>query len=412
MPLPRSVLCFALVALGAASAACKPDMPPTTSATAADPLLAPREPTASAPLPIASEPNEEEPRTAVVASPARVVAITDAVWLAGDGQPQVLALVREDGVRLIDPQNGQEKTIDPGGGAISLVSTHVSRAGGPALLALRAGKDAVSLWRADGTLVTRFPWSTLPGIEALALSKDTTRTALLRESRVVVGLTNAAAGDAPLADLTLDGPAFEVALHDDGRHLVLASSALVTVYDLTKRTRVGEPHGTDTGGTFATVLSPDGRWAAASTAAGHGLTVYQTHPWRVLRKLGTAPDCQNHVSCVFSIDGRTLHGAAGQAWSKTFAVGSWRVVRAANLGKGAQDAYTALSEDGQIGLRGESPRVELFDTKTKGAVGSLDVAADQTVRLSPDGRWIVRFGPTGFALFETRGLHPVALPNE
>lgn len=409
MHLPRSVLCFVVVALGGSNAACQPAAPPTIAANPAAATAASEAPP-SAPVPITPEPSDAEP-SQVAAQPPRVVAITEAVWLAGDGQPTILVLVRDDGVRLIDPQNGQEKIIDPGGGAISLLSTHVSRAGGPAFLAIRAGKDALSLWRADGSLVTRFPWSPLAGVEAIALSKDATRTALLRESRVVVGLTNAAAGDAPLADLTLDGPAFEVALHDDGRHLVLASSALVSVFDLAKRARVGDAHGTDTGGTFATVLSPDGRWAAASTAAGHGLTVYQTHPFRVLRKLGTAPDCQNHVSCAFSSDGRTLHGAAGQAWSKTFAAGTWRVVRAANPGKGAKDTYTSLSEDGQIGLRGESPRVELFDTKTKGAIGSLDVAPEQSVRLSPDGKWIVRFGPRGFELFESRGLHPVVLPT-
>lgn len=409
MHLPRSVLRFALVALFGSSGACKPDAPPTTAANASDAIAPPSAAPATPPTPIAPEPSEDEPPV-VASSPPRVVAVTEAVWLAGDGQPQILALVREDGVRLIDPQSGQEKIIDPGGGAISLVSTHTARAGGPAFLAIRAGKDALSLWRADGTLVTRFPWAPPGGVEAIALSKDATRAALLRESRVVVGMTNGAAGDAPLADLTLDSPAFEIALHDDGRHLVLASSALVTVFDLTKRARVGDPHGTDTGGTFATVLSPDGRWAAASTAAGHGLTVYQTHPWRVLRKLGTAPDCQNHVSCAFSSDARTLHGAAGQAWSKTFAAGTWRVIRAANPGKGAKDTYTSLSENGQIGLRGESPRVELFDTKTKGAVGSLDVAPEQSVRLSPDGTWIVRFGPKGFDLFESRGLHPVVSP--
>jgi hypothetical protein len=167
----------------------------------------------------------------------------------------------------------------------------------------------------------------------------------------------------------------------------------------------GDALGTETGGTFGTIVSPDGRWVAAASEAGHALRVWRTLPWKSVAMLGRAPDCANHLQIAFSADGKTLLGSAGEAWSKTFETGTWRVTRAQK--KGDKYAYTQLSEDGQTALREHAGSVEVVRVKGRKVVGTLPTAEPGSNRLSSDGRWLLHFERTSFALYEADGLAPV-----
>lgn len=398
---PTTTRPWSAALLGLLLAACKPETPPT------QPMLEPR-PSTSASASIAPPASASAQGAAVaIAAPdapdvREPLAVSDVLFVPTGKQQWSVVLVHADRVRIVDPTTAKTTWLLPHAGAVDHVSVLASRGSQGSFVSLTAGEKHASLWTPGGALVTTFPWIRTHGVQAITVSKDAKRAAVLLGDRVVVGSTDAAAETKPLASFDTGGPCFSVAFHDDGRHLVVASAHQATVFDLQKNVIVGDSHSTDTGGTFPTSLSPDGRWVAASTAAGHKLTVWQSVPWRTVAHLGTAPDCGNHVSCAFSDDGGFLYGAAGSAWSKAFEAGSWRVVHAANPGRGSKHVYTLLSDNGYIGLRGEASNVEIVDAKTKVVLTAIQTDPTETVRLSPDGAYAVRFGGKGFSLLETR----------
>ncbi len=81
--------------------------------------------------------------------------------------------------------------------------------------------------------------------------------------------------------------------------------------------------GFDTGATFPALVSPDGRWAAGSAPAGHGMAVSEVHRKGSVRQIVEIDDCHHHVSPTFSNDSRRVFAWLGGGWVKAFETGSW-----------------------------------------------------------------------------------------
>ncbi|MFO0760290.1 MAG: WD40 repeat domain-containing protein [Byssovorax sp.] len=245
-------------------------------------------------------------------------------------------------------------------------------------LAVSDGSGRTTLWdTVAGTLLRTFPL----GGDPVALAPD--------------GSSVAAGGDAlawwdassgmELLHLT-ELQVFDLAFTDGGKELVTANSTQVTVYDRAGKQLPGGG-GTDTGATFATVLSPTGRWVAASAPAGHGMQVLELHAWSA-RQLVNVDSCEEHVWPHFADSGRLLFAKGGNRWVKAFEVGTFKPY-ASYHAKVGQDVVAFADDLTHVVVTRPGADASLVTVETKAEI-KLEKAlgAEASFTFSADGRYL------------------------
>jgi WD40 repeat protein len=224
-----------------------------------------------------------------------------------------IVVLRDEGVDLVDVATGAGIAIQHAGAVGHALSADES-------MLVVSGGGQTSLWDARAAALKHV----LPeDASNLVVSADGTRLALAGESRIA--MYDATSGK-ELWHQASDINPFGLAFADKAKELVVTgNNAAVQVRSLDAGALLPGGGSADTGGTFGIALSPDGRFAAASAPAGHGLQVFEVHAWGP-RTLVVVPEgaCKEHVSLEFSNDGRHLYGWGGRRWVKGFDVGSWR----------------------------------------------------------------------------------------
>lgn len=237
---------------------------------------------------------------------------------------------------------------------------------------------------------------------AAALSKDGARLAVVTDHlRVYDVAAGTVARDVDLGAAPASEPgAIQVAFHADGAHAVVTGIASVRVFSLATGREVGEAHDTGTGGTFATVLSPDGRFVAAAADAGHTLKVWRTVPWAEVASLGHVESCKNHWGAVAFLQGGQR--LVGVARGKSFVLADTATLRPlktssaallADVVHVADDGKTALSAD-------EAGRVTVVDVATEKARARFDASFTGAATLSSDGRHVVEHRGASLVMYD------------
>jgi WD40 repeat protein len=146
----------------------------------------------------------------------------------------------------------------------------------------------------------------------------------------------------------------------------------------------------DTGGTFGIALSPDGRFAAASAPAGHGLQVFDVHAWSP-RTLVVVPEgaCKEHVSPVFSPNGRFVFAWGGSRWVKGFEAGSWKPYASYHAPPG-REVVAAAADLSRVVVTREDGRDAMLVNVGNGAETKLEraFAESATYAISDDGQHV------------------------
>jgi WD40 repeat protein len=209
--------------------------------------------------------------------------------------------------------------VDVAKGAGFMITTHAepqsfALSGDESSLAVSDGSGRVTLWDTrKGALLRSFPL----GGDPVALSPD--------GSTLVAGGQSLLAWDTRAGTELLhlpDTQAYDFGFADGGQEIVTASSTQVVTYDRSGKVKPGGG-GAETGGTFATIVSPNGRFAASSAPDGHGLQVFEVHSWGP-RQLVVIDACEEHVWPHFSQNGRLVFAKGGPRWVKGFEVGSFK----------------------------------------------------------------------------------------
>ena len=241
----------------------------------------------------------------------KAAAAVDSVSFPGKGA--LVALSSKGGIEIIDPANGA-------GFAIGHASPEALALSEDGSLVAVSGSDRVTLWNAaTGALLHTFPIAA----RSLELSRDGKRLALGGDSLAAVRDT---ASGAEIMRATPDFPAFGLAFGNGGKELVITgNNVAVAVYAIDTGKLLPGGGTAETTATFGLSLSPDGRWAAASAPAGHGLQVFDVHAWGP-RTLVVLPEgaCREHIGPAFSPSGRFVFAYGGQRWVKGFEVGTWK----------------------------------------------------------------------------------------
>jgi WD40 repeat protein len=316
--------CSLLSALSLSLLGC-PEPKPTPPAATAEPArtaaASAAPPPTHAPGTVPAPPAKRAPVAAAKAAPTSTkiapgrsrkagVSISGARFL---GKGARVALSRDGGLDLVDLPGGGGLALRHGSADAFVLSSDEAR------LAL-AGGGQVSLWDLGaGALLHTFA----DDATQVAFSADGARLALGGDSLLAV---REVASGKELMRVKPDTTPFGLAFGAGDKELVVtAGNFLVGVF--AADTGASRPGGgtADTGGTFGVSLSPDGRFAAASAPAGHGMQVSDVHAWAP-RTLVTLPEghCQEHIFAGFSADGRHLYAWGGQRWVKGFEVGNFK----------------------------------------------------------------------------------------
>jgi WD40 repeat protein len=196
------------------------------------------------------------------------------------------------------------------------------------------------------------------------------------------------AKDAIVADVTFPYPVSEyvgsttVTFDPDGKYLLL-SSVGVEAYDLTTLKPLAAGLDTGTGGTFATIVSPDGRFVAAASDDGHSLKVWKTVSWTPLGTLAHVESCDNHFYGIFFTQGgKRLIGVANRLHVKMYDTATWKPVLSSTNKDVAHGS--SFSDDGLVAFSiDDTQKATVYETKTAKVistfpdpVGTLTPSAD------------------------------------
>ncbi|MFT3769434.1 MAG: hypothetical protein QM820_28690 [Minicystis sp.] len=378
--------------------ACRPDATPP--APSAEPLRAtpasapPASPSASAnsPAPVRTHEPGTVPalpvrKQAAAAAPAAAPTFTrlpaaksrkprekiDQVSFAGKGT--LVALSSASGIEFVDAVTGAGFMVNQASVEAFAFSADES------LLAVSAGGQ-VTLWDVAKGAV-RHTW---PGGGAnLVFSADGTKLARAGESLLAVHDT---ATGKEIMRSTPDFNPFGLAFGANGKELVVTGNNIqVAVLSLDTGSPLPGGGGADTGATFGIALSPDGRWAAAGSPAGHGMEVFDVHAWAP-RRIVVVPEgaCREHVSPAFSPNGKFVFAYGGQRWIKGFEAGSWKPYASYHAPPG-RDIASAAADLSRVVVTREDGRGAVVVNVSNNAETSLERAFEDSpaYAMSADG---------------------------
>jgi WD40 repeat protein len=207
--------------------------------------------------------------------------------------------------------------------------------------------------------------------------------------------------DVPMGYPAADEPGFLHVTFDPSGKYVLLSSVGVAAYDLTTLKPLATTLDTDTGGTFATVVSPDGRFVAAASEDGHALRVWHTISWAPIATLGHVTDCANHFNVIaFVQGGKRLVGVANALNLKVYDTSTWKAV-VTSTNKDVAGA-SAFSDDGSIAFTIDgSGKGTAYETATAKIVGAF-VHPVSALTPSLDGAFAIDHEGATLALYDAR----------
>jgi hypothetical protein len=226
------------------------------------------------------------------------------------GRGATLAIPDARGVDFIDPQKGTGFSITTHASV-----TRYAMSADESLVAVADDTGRTTLWDVPkGSLRRTWPAAG----ETMVLAANGAKLAMAGPALVVWDTTT---GSETLR--VEETSAFGMAFGANGKELVATTNnIMVSAYDLTSGAKLSEG-GAQTGGTFGIVVSPDGRWAAASAPDGHGMQVFDVHAWGP-RQLVVINACSEHIFPRFSQSGRFVFAFAGSLWVKGFEAGTWK----------------------------------------------------------------------------------------
>ena len=175
----------------------------------------------------------------------------------------------------------------------------------------------------------------------------------------------------------------------------------------------------DTGATFSVAVSPDGRFAAGSAPAGHGLQAAAFSRPDEPRQLIGDTTCDAHIFPRFSADSTLLVARGGPRWVRAFETASFAphaTYRAPDgwvLVADADDlarvlVYDTLAKRLRIVVLSDRRQVELAEPKRIGAPGApppkgaeawAEAHESWSFTFSSDGALLVGAGPEGITVW-------------
>jgi WD40 repeat protein len=146
----------------------------------------------------------------------------------------------------------------------------------------------------------------------------------------------------------------------------------------------------DTGGTFGTDLSPDGRWLASSEQ-GHGLKIHGLQPKSQRPMKTPTTTCQHHVVPVFSRDGKVLVVTAD--WFRSYRVPGFTLVAEWTPSASEREAMDVTFDDGLHVLLRDDARSAIIDVRAPKKETRLDPRGAKRFDTSPDSAWLAGVAP-------------------
>ncbi len=194
----------------------------------------------------------------------------------------------------------------------------------------------------------------------------------------------------------------QVAFAADGRSFSATGSSRYVTSDASDCHTLAEGS-LDTGGTFPSVLSPDGAFVASSEAAGHELNVYATRPFARRGKLPGASSCEDHVGQIRFSDKGALLSAGNNHWVRTYEPKTFRRIGAWQADPQAIPSQIAFFPDGRrFVLVPEKGAPEVFDLKTQKAVCQLQITGHRpsTLEVTATGAFVVGVTPDAVVVWD------------
>jgi len=238
------------------------------------------------------------------------------------------------------------------------------------------------------------------GVSSVALSPDGQMIAVGGRDGTIALVRAGNPGALPVASNSLD---FDAVFSADGRRLLTATiQDGIQAWDLARRTRVGPSTAVyKTRNPFGQVaLSPDGRLLAVNESLDRRLSLWDVK--RRIRLGDPLPGVTGYVrSLAFSPDGRIL------AWADDRNVILWDVAqrtRITALPRQAGDASLGFSPDGRrlaIATDGPQGRIVLWDVARRPSAVPWVTGGDWgNPVFSPDGRWLAVGSSSGIGLWD------------
>lgn len=260
-----------------------------------------------------------------------------------------------------------------------------------------AGNGRVTLWdTAKGTLLHTFPGAT----SALSFSHDGKRLAVGRELPPDNGglvIYDVEKGT-ELKQIKGYSMPFQIELSKSGKEVAVQFLNIsVEVYSTETGTKIGNGGGAETGGTFSFIISPDGRYAAASAPGGHGMVASEISGWSP-RTLITVDDCKEHIWPFFSKSGTLLFGKGGNKFIKGFETATWKPYASYHAPAGRWVVSSANDLSKVVVTQAETMSRAVVVTVETGAEVPLERAFVGTsemtpsYEISPDGKYVVGSG--------------------
>jgi WD40 repeat protein len=366
----------------------RPDVVPSASIGA---LVRP--PPGPPSLPIASA---EAPRPAPPEPPER--AEEPVRWLAG---PPRALLTRKKDVVLLDPARVTSTVLAPEDGDV------VFAGGSPsgALLGVLTNGGHLHLYQPDGRKLRSLPCAhpdATSGSDArpVAFSADDKQVAALCKD---IELFDVESGRSLAHARDRYDESAMVAFRSDPAALVVASSSDFRAYDLASLAALGASTSYG-GGATVSVLSPDGRFIAATLADPSEeklkARMFHTLPASLIGPLGPDEPYQGGLSASFSPDGAALFLRRVGLWTKVIAPSSMRARVKASTPRDAGYA-PSLSADGSRAVIFSETGSSVVDVKTGAAVSKLEGRTYAPNEISPDGAFALEPSNPGAVLRST-----------
>ncbi len=146
----------------------------------------------------------------------------------------------------------------------------------------------------------------------------------------------------------------------------------------------------ETGGTFGSWVSPDGKYAVAAAAQGHGLYLYETKAFQEIERLAKSDGCTDHIGPLhFSRDGEVLLASGSFKWFRSFRMDSKKTIAAYTIPRADELNMMVMFDDGERLLLIRKDQGELVSAVDKKIVLTIDLKGASAFDVSWDRRYLL-----------------------